>query len=286
MRSMPVRSGRPAGRARCRTAPPPTGLLRRPGIPRGRRRHLHRRRGLGAQLVRAAVRAARRSGRAGQLRRGHRLDPQGHARHRGQHADQVAVGAAGREPLGVTLPGKQHGQHAVLDRVHGGVAEQHPGHPALALDRFEDLRPALPEVIDLGGRAGGGVGAGRRGGSRRRARVGGDAGAEPAGGGRSVPGRADAAREDGAPEPAPGQTRARRRPGAAGEAARAGGAAGSDETAGWDWPPSPRRPPGAAAVRRGRRARPSRRRRGRSRGRATLAGGGLPRRGGRMGRGA
>jgi len=136
-----------------------------------------------AELVRAAVRAARRPGRAGELRRGHGLDPQVHAQHGRQRTDQLAVTAAGwRKPLGVAFPGKHDGEHAALDRVHGGVAEQHPGHPALALDRLEDLRPALPDVVDLRGRPASGVGGGRRGAAAAGAGEG-DTGAAPAGAG-------------------------------------------------------------------------------------------------------
>ena len=187
MRSMPVRSGLAgwAGALSCCASADrsPGG----PGSSRGRRRHLHRRRGPRAQLVRAAVRAARRPGRAGELRRGHGLDPQVHAQHGRQRTDQLAVTAAAGEPLGVAFPGEQDGQHAALDRVHGGVAEQHPGHPALALDRIEDLRPALPDVVNLRGCPASGVGGGRRGGGRRRRGRGGHRGGTGRSG-RSAPG--------------------------------------------------------------------------------------------------
>jgi hypothetical protein len=65
----------------------------------------------------------------------------------GQDPAQVPIAAAAGKTLDVAFPGKPDGEDAVLHRVHRGVAEQHPSHPALALDGLEDLRPALADRL-------------------------------------------------------------------------------------------------------------------------------------------
>jgi hypothetical protein len=59
----------------------------------------------------------------------------------GQDPAQVTVAAAAGEALYVAFPGEPDGEDTVHHGMHRGVAEQHPGDPALALDGFEDLRP-------------------------------------------------------------------------------------------------------------------------------------------------
>jgi hypothetical protein len=59
----------------------------------------------------------------------------------GQDPAQVTVAAAAGKTLYVAFPGEADGEDTVRHGVHRGVAEQHPGDPALALDGFEDLRP-------------------------------------------------------------------------------------------------------------------------------------------------
>ena len=133
----------------------------------------------------------------------------------GQHPLQVGVAAAAGETLDVAVPGEPEGEDVVVQREHRGVAEQHPGHPALALDGVQDGLPVVADRLGAGARPRAGTGRRGRGGGR---------------GGRTRGGRHGVRRRT---APAPGQPAglsdppAPPEPPAAPEAAGARGAAGA-----------------------------------------------------------
>src|SRR3954469_20672454 len=75
----------------------------------------------------------------------HPLDRHIQAEAAAQHLLEDGLVAARVEALHVPFPREPQGEDPVLQREHAGVAEHHPGHPALLLDRFQDRVPVLPQ---------------------------------------------------------------------------------------------------------------------------------------------